>query len=367
VSFPPLTELAPWVRERVPGADTLNPLDMTGFVMTDKAVLTELFDRYAGASEADLLILCWWLGQGDQAWGNLLLEPFAEVAERSATPLLVTPLEGTALGDWTPALRERGVSIASGVASVVRAMGAMTSFVEQGETAGPRTAGVLPVPTAAPQRLVSTAAGRMLPFADAMRLLERTGIPVAPYEVLAPGSDVLTRDLGARLVVKLADVPHRTELGAVALGVVPADLAEQVRRMRALAATHGVDDTVVVQGMVAGHGEAFAGISLGSDLGDFALFGRGGVLVETAGGICGRLLPLDKPAAEALVEEVAGDAVIGGFRGQRGWPTTALVETLLGLSELWRQVGSWATSVDINPLVVTDSGVLAVDALVLTI
>lgn len=367
VSFPPLAELADWVKERVPGADTLNPLDMTGFVMTDQAVLTELFEKYAGASEADLLILCWWLGQGDEAWGKLLLEPFAGVAERSETPLLVTPLEGTALGDWTPPLRDRGVSLASGVESVLRAMSAMTAYVEQGETAGPRTAGAAPLSTQAPAGLVPTEAGRMVPFAAAMQLLEGAGIPVAPYEVVPAGSDALTKDLGPRLVVKLADVPHRTELGAVALGVAPADVPEQVRRMRAIAAEHGTDDTVVVQAMVAGHGEAFAGISLGSELGDFALFGRGGVLVETSGGISGRLLPLDKASAEALVEEVAGEGVIAGFRGQRAWPTTALVETLLGLSELWRQVGSWATSVDLNPLVVTDSGVLAVDALILTI
>lgn len=367
VSFPPLRELETWVRERVPGAETLNPLDMTGFVMTDQAVLTELFEKYAGASEADLLVLCWWLGQGDEAWGRLLLEPYAAVAERSDTPLLVTPLEGTALGDWTPALRDRGVSLGSGVESVLRAMAAMTAFVEQGETAAARTAGAAPLATAAPSGLVATEAGPMVPFAAAMQLLEGAGITVAPYEVLAPGSEELSRDLGERLVVKLADVPHRTELGAVALGVAPCDVPEQVRRMRAIAAEHGVDSTVVVQGMVAGHGEAFAGISLGSDLGAFALFGRGGVLVETSGGVSGRLLPLDQAAATALVEEVAGESVIGGFRGQRPWPAGALVQALLGLSELWRQVGSWASSVDINPLVVTESGVYAVDALILSI
>lgn len=367
VSFPPLKELEAWVRARIPGAETLNPLDMTGFVMTDPAVLTELFETYAGASEADLLILCWWLGQGDEAWGKLLLEPFAGVAATSTTPLLVTPLEGTALGDWTPALRERGVSLASGVESVLRAMSAMTAFTEQGPTAAARTSGERPSAGVAPEGLVSTDAGAMVPFAAAMRLLEDAGIAVAPYEVIAAGTDGLSRDLGDRLVVKLADVPHRTELGAVALGITPADVPSQVRRMRALAGEHGVDPTVVVQAMVAGHGEAFAGISLGSDLGSFALFGRGGVLVETSGGVSGRLLPLDEAAARSLVEQVAGAEVLAGFRGQRAWPTEALVQALLGLSQLWRTVGSWASSVDLNPLVVTDTGVLAVDALILTI
>jgi acyl-CoA synthetase (NDP forming) len=366
VSFPPLTELGDWVRERVPGADTLNPLDMTGFVMTDNAVLTELFARYASASEADLLILCWWLGQGDEAWGRLLLEPYAGVAQTSTTPLLVTPLEGTALGDWTPALRERGVSLASGVESVLRAMSAMTTFVEQ-DGAVTRLEGTQPGATSAPADLVTTPAGRMVRFADSMRLLEESGLRVAPYEVLAADSELLSGDLGDRLVVKLADVPHRTELGAVALGVAPAEVPEQVRRMRALAKEHDVDGTVVVQAMVAGHGEAFAGLSLGSDLGDVVLFGRGGVLVESTVGVGGRLLPLDRSAVESLVDEVAGDSVAGTVRGQRPWSREDLVSTLLAVSELWRRVGSWATSVDLNPLVVTDSGVVAVDALLLTI
>jgi succinyl-CoA synthetase beta subunit len=200
-----------------------------------------------------------------------------------------------------------------------------------------------------------------------MQLLEEAGIAVAPYEVLDAGQSAPRSDLGDRLVVKLADVPHRTELGAVALGVSAADVGDEVRRMRALAGEHGVDGTVVVQAMLAGHGEAFAGISLGSELGSFVLFGRGGVLVESSGGVSGRLLPLDRGAAEALVEEVAGDSVIGAFRGQQPWPRESLVEALLGLSELWRRVGAWASSVDINPLVVTASGVFAVDALILTI
>jgi succinyl-CoA synthetase beta subunit len=207
----------------------------------------------------------------------------------------------------------------------------------------------------------------MVPFAAAMQLLEDAGIPVAPYEVIGSGADDVTHDLGDRLVVKLADVPHRTELGAVALGVAPNDVPAQVRRLRGIAAEHGVDDTVVVQAMLSGQGEAFAGISLGSDLGSFVLFGRGGVLVESSGGVGGRLLPLDRATAEALVDEVAGDSIAGTVRGQVPWAREPLVEALLGVSELWRRVGSWATSVDLNPLVVSDSGVFAVDALILTI
>ncbi len=77
LELPTLEELAPWVRERVPG-DTVNPLDLTGFVMSQPDVMRELFDRYADA--VDALVLAWWLGEGDEAWSTMLLGPFAAAA-----------------------------------------------------------------------------------------------------------------------------------------------------------------------------------------------------------------------------------------------------------------------------------------------
>lgn len=365
VQLPDLHELAPWVRERIPGAATLNPLDMTGFVMTDRAVMTELFSQYAGAEGVDVLLLCWWLGQDDEAWGRLLLEPFAEAGEQAVTPLVVTPLEAAALGDWTPGLRDRGLCTGSGVESVYRAMTAMTTFVGQDGQATDRLRGPGLVGTPAPADLVEAPGGRIVAFGAAMELLRAAGLEVAPYVVVSE-QDSEAPDvslLGERLVVKLADVPHRTELGAVAVGVAPADVPAQVRRMRLLAREHGVPATVAVQAMLVGQAEAFAGLEIGSELGSFALFGRGGVLVETAGGVSGRLLPLDEQAARELAEEVAGERVIAGLRGQRPWPGERVVECLLALSELWRQVGGWAASADVNPLIVTADGLVAVDAL----
>ena len=66
--LPPLPEIEAWVRERVPG-DTVNPLDLTGFVMTKAELMEEVFDTYAGA--VDALVLGWWTG------GRRGLEPDA--------------------------------------------------------------------------------------------------------------------------------------------------------------------------------------------------------------------------------------------------------------------------------------------------
>ncbi len=359
IELPTLDDVAPWVRERVPG-DTVNPLDLTGFVMSQPEVMGELFARYAGA--VDALVLAWWLGEGDEGWSRTMIEPFATAAEAAGTPFVVSPVEATAIGSWVAPWRDRGLVFTRGIRSTYRAALATDAFL----SGPPRHPGAVPVPGPdRPPLLVESAAGPIVGFDDAMRMLEAVGIPVAPYVVLgdgvldAPGIDAL----GDRLVVKLADVPHRTELGAVAVGIGRGDVGATVARMRDIARREGVAPTVAVQSLVRGDGEAFAGLQGRTDLGSAVLLGTGGVLVEVAGRVRGRLLPIDAATAASLVDEVAGPAVFASLRGQRPWDTAALVPIVLGMAELWQRHGAWLGAVDINPLIVTAHGVVAVDAL----
>jgi acetate---CoA ligase (ADP-forming) len=357
--LPPLDELEPWVRHRVPG-DTVNPLDLTGFVMTKAELMEEVFERYAGA--VDALVLAWWTADGDEGWSRTLLEPFATVAERCAVPFIVSPIEATGVGEWVGGWRDRGLLFARGVRSVYRAAQAVDSFVS-GVVRGPLA--TVEMATVEPPKLIECDAGQIVGFSDAMALLEAAGIAVAPFVVLDDGVDAHAgvAALGDRLVVKLADVAHRTELGAVRVGVSPGELAGVVRELRAIAAAHAVPATVVVQAVVTGYGEAFGGLQCRTDLGPVVLLGLGGVLVEVSGKIGGRFLPLDDAAAHGLADQVAGPEVLDRLRGQRRWPPGAAATLLNGLDRLWRTHGSWLGSVDINPLIVTDSGLLAVDAL----
>jgi acyl-CoA synthetase (NDP forming) len=367
VELPELEELEDWVRARVPGEGTRNPLDMTGFVMRDPARLLELFDGYAHADAVDALVLCWWAADGDEGWSRTLLEPFAEVATRASIPLVVTPVEATALGDWTRGYHDRNVAFCRGLRSTFRALDALDRVARASSI--PVSESTITPEVASPPRLVDTPAGPIVPFADAMRLLVDVGIPVAPYVVLdgddhaadhtEPGIDAL----GSHVVVKLADVPHRTELGAVRLGVPRAEVAAVARELRAIARAHDAPETVVVQAMVSAHGEAFVGLLGGTDLGPVLLFGLGGLLVELTGRVDGRRLPLATAAAEHLVDEVAGPATFAGVRGREPWATAPLVTAVEAVAELWRRHGSWLQSADLNPLLVTADGVCAVDAL----
>ncbi len=365
VELPELAPLRAWVRQRIPGEDSsLNPLDLTGFVMRDRALLVEMFRGYAEAVGVDALVLCWWAGEGDEGWARTLLDPFAEVAAASGIPLVVTPVEATAIGAWTAKYRESGLTFCRGLRATFRAIRALSEVAAgapSGRTEGPSAAPAA-VPFAAP-RLVDSPAGRIVGFADSMAILRRVGVPVAPYLILPesvePDADVAR--LGGRLVVKLADVPHRTELGAVRLGVTPADVAASVRELRLIAAAHSAPGTVVVQQMLHARGEAFIGIQGDTDFGPLVLFGRGGILLELAARVGGRLLPLGSGAARSLVAEIADQ--VGVLRGEPAWPLDQLEAALEGIASAWQETASWLRSADINPLIITDDGVVAVDAL----
>src|SRR5581483_5056650 len=127
---------------------------------------------------------------------------------------------------------------------------------------------VPPVPL--PRGVVRSAAGPVLAFGAAMELLAAAGVPVAPYALAGHGRGA-ELPFAAPYVVKLANVPHRTELGAVRTGVGEAALGGAVAELRRLAADAGLPDEVVVQPQLAFEGEAFVGVDGRSSFGPLVL------------------------------------------------------------------------------------------------
>jgi len=117
--------------------------------------------------------------------------------------------------------------------------------------------------------------------------------------------------------------------------------------------------------MVKGHGEAFIGITGRSDLGPVVVFGLGGIFVEVFKRVGGRIAPFDEEDAVELIAEFDDLGVLEGHRGKEAWNRGDLVKTLLAASALAASGRDWMDSIDINPLIVTAEGLVAVDGLAL--
>ncbi len=172
------------------------------------------------------------------------------------------------------------------------------------------------------------------------------------------------------LKVVSADLPHKTEAGAVLLhqegaAAVAAGHAQVLANALAYKPDARVEG-VLVQEMVTGGQEILLGVTQDATFGPVLTVGFGGILVEVLKDVAFRLPPIAPEEAEALLRELRLFPLLGGVRGAPACDVPALVDAICRFSWLAKDVGEAGLEVEVNPLMVLPGsrGVRVVDALV---
>jgi acetyltransferase len=113
--------------------------------------------------------------------------------------------------------------------------------------------------------------------------------------------------------------------------------------------------------MVSGGLEVILGGKRDRGFGPVVMFGLGGVYVELFNDVSFRVAPLSRNDAQEMIDEVRGKRLLEGARGRPAMDREALVKALLSMSSMLIENPNIA-EVDINPLLVLESGVAALDA-----
>ena len=354
VQLPALAELVEPLRQYIPGVMVANPLDLTGFTMSDPESMVAVLELFIGSDDVDAVAVAWWIGDDDEERAKVLLDPIRRVA--GDKPIVMSTLESSRVGRWTDHVDIPRFGFGRSLAGTARGLGALRrharplgALTNIDQPSIPRPAGV-----------VITDAGPIVGFEATMRLLEDAGVPVARWWVW---DEHWTGD--GRYVVKLGDVAHRTELGAVRVGVDGGDVAGVAAELIAVATRAGVSDKVVVQELVSGLGEAFIGTQNGTEVGDVVVAGLGGVLVELTRQVVGRTLPLRNGDVGSMLDEFGGDTVFTGIRGAAPWNQVSVGAAIEAAAQLSQRSCDWLVSMDINPLICDADGCVAVDALMI--
>jgi acyl-CoA synthetase (NDP forming) len=197
-----------------------------------------------------------------------------------------------------------------------------------------------------------------VPEAEAKRLLESVGVAVPAGRTARNAAEVVNAAAGLRppLVLK-AGVLHKTDVGGVRLGLDQATIAAAAQEMAA--AVPDADGFLVEEQQPAGV-ELLIGVA-----GPVVLLGLGGTLVEVLDRAVARLHPLDKEMAWEMLAAMPGSAVLDGVRGAPAVDRDAVVSVLLavaGEDGLVARLGGDAAEFEINPLIATARGAVAVDA-----
>jgi len=292
----------------------------------------------------------------------------ADGAARSAKPFYyMTTRSGIFRRDVLAFLRERDIPVVGGTRQGLGAIDRLARW-----TATPPA--IPPDASARPTRLPSAGAThrRSIHEHDAKRLLASAGMPVIPERLVStlPDARAAASALGYPVALKVVadDIPHRSELGFVAVGVRDErELSEEWERM-----AQRVEDRAiagfVVQPVARDGLEVFAGVSADPDFGPILAFGAGGVLVEALGDIAFRPLPLRDGDAEAMIAETrAGALLAAGFRGRPPGDVAALARCLAALADFAWVERDHVGEIDVNPIVVRarGAGCVVVDALII--
>jgi len=92
--------------------------------------------------------------------------------------------------------------------------------------------------------------------------------------------------------------------------------------------------------------------------------GMGGIFVEVYKDVAFRLVPLTRRDALAMIDEIQAQPLLDGARHRPRLDRAELAEILLRVSALVEAVPAIA-ELDVNPLVITEQGLVAIDARVI--
>ena len=209
---------------------------------------------------------------------------------------------------------------------------------------------------------------------QARPLLAAYGIGAGNAGTLACSADeaeAMARKIARPVALKVqsADIPHKTDAGAVALNISGDTVRTAYGTVLAAAKKYAPAariDGVLVQPMAPPGREVILGINRDPTWGPLLMVGLGGVMVEALGDIVLAPMPLDRAAAAALLGRLKSASVLGAYRGAPPADTDALIDLMVRLSHFAADHADEIAEIDLNPVIVhaKGHGVSVVDALI---
>ncbi len=318
-----------------------NPLECGVAGFGDEAGFINIVKLHAEDPGVDLLAIHGELPRGQKRSAEL----FKSAMAATEKPVLAFARSTYSCLEESRAFQEEaGMPFLQAIKPTLRALAGLGLYGER------RIAGVPALPTASGK-------AADLDGANLNNLLQKNGIGLPKQSVADSAADAAARakEIGFPVALKLiaADVVHKTESGAVVLGLKTAEEV-QAEGQKLLSKASGKAQ-LLVQEMVQGI-EVLIGARTDPQYGPFLMVGLGGIFVEVLKDVAIRLLPVDEHEARAMLKELRGYKVLEGVRGQAPRDIDALVKAMIGLSEIFAAHRDHLSDMEINPIMVRARG-----------
>ena len=209
---------------------------------------------------------------------------------------------------------------------------------------------------------------------ESKSLLAAFHIPITQTILARSASEaiLIASQIGYPVALKIdsPDIAHKSDVQGVVLNVQGAagvrdvyhDMMAGVRQLLPEARINGVS-VQKMSGMKHGR-EMYIGVATDQPFGPVISFGAGGTMIELIDDRAVELPPLNQFLAQRLIARVRSAATLGEWRGAPAVNREAIEHILLRVSEMVCELPQ-LLEMDINPLIVDETGALAVDARIL--
>jgi len=338
--------------EHLPGfAAVENPVDYGG-IYGDPDAIAATVGVVADAEEVDMTLV--FIGLSHEQAGTIESR-LAAVAEASGKPLIAAWLGGPE--ESIAALRRAGVPAYS---DPIRAVDAAATLRDASLPLPPD-----PPPPSAPAELTAELAalgGGPISERATKRLLALAGVPI-PAERFAAGRGEAAAAAAAiagpvAIKAEAAALIHKSDAGAVALGVDPADAGDAFDRVLAAARAAGAAPSgALIAPMAPPDGlELLVGSRWDPQFGPLVLVGAGGVTSESDPDFAVELAPVDADTAAGMIRSLRLSPLLGEFRGAPAKDVEALAAIVAAVSELAAGAGPALQQLDLNPVTTYERG-----------
>ncbi len=300
-----------------------------------------------------------------------------DIKQSVGKPLLSCWMGDASVGEARELLNEAGIPGFRTPEAAVGAFGNIASFYQNQlllqQTPPPLTALAQPDIEGARLVIESVLAERrnVLTEMESKTLLSCFHIPVT-NTVLARSANeamMIASQLGFPVALKIdsPDISHKSDVQGVALNIMNAtgardtytDMVQRVARLQPQARINGV--TVQKMASARRGREVCVGLVNDDPFGPVIMFGAGGTMIELIDDRAMELPPLNQFLARRLIERARVAETLAEWRGASAVDMEALEQVLLRVSEMVCELPQ-LREMDINPIIVDESGAVAVDA-----
>jgi len=218
---------------------------------------------------------------------------------------------------------------------------------------------------------VLTEQRKILTEPESIAVLKAFRIPAVQNAVARSANEslIIAESIGFPIAMKVlsTDISHKSDAGGVRLNINTAhevrgayrELIDQVKANSPDANISGV--TVQKMYRSPNGRELMIGIIRDPVFGPVISFGSGGTNVEIMGDSAISLPPLNRRLARDLINRTRVSRLLGAFRNMPAVDMEMLIDVLLRVSSMACEL-PWIQEMDINPLIMDEKEILAVDA-----